>query len=304
MKNQWINIPILLLLSIIWGFSFILMKRGMFDEMGNTIFTSTQVGALRILFASLIILPLSVKLFRNIKDLKTWGILLLSGLCGNFIPAFLFTFAEQSVDSGYAGMLNSFTPMFTLGIGFIAFGRKVQKTEFLGVLIGAIGAIILGTASTSTSLEQTSIHTLAIILATALYGLNINLIKKHLSHLPAQQISASVFLTLLIPSIIATISTGTFDTLLQHPKAWDAIRYIAILGIVGTACTTLLYNRVIATTSPVYASTVTLLIPIVAMTIGHFTGEHITTQQVIGMVITLVGIIFITVISSLSNKAK
>ena len=304
MKNQWINIPILLLLSIIWGFSFILMKKGMFDSDGNTIFSPTQVASLRIVFASVIIFPLSIKLFKNIKSKKTWLILLLSGLCGNFIPAFLFTFAEQEVDSGYAGMLNSFTPIFTLTIGFFAFKRNVNRTELIGVIIGAIGAIILGMQSSMSNMDGKTIYIAAIVFATALYGLNINLIKKHLSHLPAQQISASVFLTLLLPSLFTATSTGTFHTLTTHPKAWPAIGFISILGIVGTACTTLLYNRVIATTSPVYASTVTLLIPIVAMIIGFCTGETITGTQLLGLGITLLGIIFITVISSIQARTK
>ncbi len=274
----------------------------MFDSQGNPVFSSAQVGALRIFFASTVLLPVSLKLFRQVKDLKTWGLLFLSGICGNFIPAFLFTFAEREIDSGYAGMLNSFTPIFTLLLGLLAFGTKIKRNEVFGVIIGAIGAIILGTQSGSSSTEGKTIYILAIVLATALYGLNVNLIKKYLSHLPAQVITASVFFTLWIPSIIAVLWSKTPTTLFTHPHAWRSIGFVAILGVAGTALTTLFYNRVIAKSSAVFASTVTLLIPLVAMFIGIASGEHLNTMQILGISITLIGIIFITVFPSIRKE--
>ncbi len=130
---------LLALLAGIWGSSFILMKRGMYTLTEEPIFSSSQVGALRMLIASLVMLPFAIRYLPQLKKWENVKFLMVVGFCGNFIPAFLFTYAETGISSGYAGMLNSCTPIFTILIGYLVFSNKLTFKQFLGVLIGTIG---------------------------------------------------------------------------------------------------------------------------------------------------------------------
>ena len=126
------------LLACIWGSSFILMKRGMHTIIGESIFSSNQVGALRMAIAGLVMLPFGIKAIRRVTHWKQVVALLIVGFCGNFLPAFLFPFAETKLSSGLAGMLNSFTPFFTLIIGVTLFKQALRFNQILGLLIGFI----------------------------------------------------------------------------------------------------------------------------------------------------------------------
>src|SRR5690606_26713319 len=146
MKQETKSWLLLIMLACIWGSSFILMKKGMFDAHHGVIFSDRQVGALRMLLASSVLLPFAFRAIRKVRSWKVWLALLGSGVCGNFVPAFLFTYAEKGVSSGYAGMLNSFTPIFTLLIGLLFFKNKLTTLQLLGVFIGTIGIVLLSTS--------------------------------------------------------------------------------------------------------------------------------------------------------------
>lgn len=292
------------MLACIWGSSFILMKKGMFDDDHQVIFTDRQVGALRMLLASSVLLPFAIRAVRKVKSWKVWLALLGSGICGNFIPAFLFTYAEQGVSSGYAGMLNSFTPIFTLLIGLLFFGNRLNTLQLVGVFIGTIGIVLL---STSGKLEPNSgsyLHIAAIILATFLYGISLNLIKYKLGHLRAIEISALAFFTIFLPSVAATLYFNTIDTLTHHPQALPALGYIAILSIIGTAFAVIVFNRVIALSSTLFASSVTYLIPIVAVCLGFLHHEAINISQIGSMFVILAGVFVANYLPALLAKRK
>ena len=114
MDNKFIHWVIFCLLALIWGSSFILMKEGL------TQLSPYQVAALRMLFAGLVLLPFAFKALKKIPKEKM-GLVLLSGIIGNFIPAFLFCIAETKIDSALAGILNSLTPLFTILVGVFFF---------------------------------------------------------------------------------------------------------------------------------------------------------------------------------------
>ena len=88
---------LLLLLAVIWGSSFILMKKGMFNENGDAIFSAPQVATLRILIASLVLLPFAIRSVRKLMVRKDFTVLLVVGLSGNLLPAFLFTYAQTGI---------------------------------------------------------------------------------------------------------------------------------------------------------------------------------------------------------------
>lgn len=280
------------------------MKKGMFDENHNEVFSDRQVGALRMFLAGLVLLPFALKAVRKVKDWKVWVALLGSGLCGNFIPAFLFTFAEKGVSSGYAGMLNSFTPIFTLLIGFAFFKNRLTFIQLLGVLIGTVGIVLLSTSGELESNSGTYIHILAIVLATFLYGVSLNLIKYKLQSLKAIEVTSLAFLTIFVPALFATLYFDSFTTLTTHPSGYTSFFYICILSIVGTAFAVAIFSQVIAMSSTLFASSVTYLIPIVAVIIGFAFKEQINAWQIFAMFIILTGVFIANYYPQLMAKRK
>jgi drug/metabolite transporter (DMT)-like permease len=290
MSKQTISWLLLLLLACIWGSSFILMKKGMFAEDGTAIFSSEQVGSLRMLIAALALLPISIG---KLKKLSWKNILPLAivGFCGNFFPAFLFTYAETGISSGLAGMLNSFTPIFTIIIGFLFFKTKLTNKQIIGTVIGTLGIIALVLTGKTASLNGDWDHILAIVLATLLYAISLTTIKNKLSNFNSFEITSLAFLIIFPFSICGFFLTDTIQTFNSNPMANQGIFYIIILSIVGTALAVVLFNRIIAFSSALFASSVTYFIPIVAVLIGFTFGETINLWQVLSMLIVLSGVI-------------
>jgi drug/metabolite transporter (DMT)-like permease len=266
------------------------MKRGMHTVDGLPIFSDLQVGAMRMLIAGLVLAPFAV---RHVKKIKTWQqfiSLSIVGFSGNFFPAFLFTYAETGLSSGFAGMLNSFTPIFTIIIGFFVFKVKLSSIQLLGIAIGTTGIVLLMFAGKSISMTGTWFHILAIVLATLMYGISLNTIKHTLQMFKAIEITSLAFFIVLIPAAIANLTFGTALTFQQNPHAMEGLGYITILSVVGTALAVILFNKIISISSALFASSVTYFIPIVAVLIGLYFGEQISWGQVGSMCIVLLGV--------------
>ncbi len=289
-KNS-LPIILLLLLACIWGSSFILMKRGMESMDGHKIFSDSQVASLRMIIASLVLLPVTLYSLKKIKSLKQVFHLSLVGFCGNFLPAFLFTYAETELSSGYAGMLNSFTPIFTLIIGGVIFRQKLSANQFIGVLIAFVGIVFLMLAGNDLSKSGSWSHISAIVLATFLYGISLNVIKHTLSDFKSLEITSLSFGILLLPGIFASFQTDTFEVIQNNDYALEGLFFISILSIFGTALALILFNRIIALTSTLFASSVTYLIPIVAVIIGFSFKETINFYQIASMVFVIFGVL-------------
>jgi drug/metabolite transporter (DMT)-like permease len=270
---------LLTILAIIWGSSFILMKEGL------KTFSSYEVAAFRILLAGLSLLPFVKWRKLEIKkgDFKYFA---LSGILGSGIPAFLFTAAQTKISSSLAGALNSLTPIFTLLVGVLFLGVPFRKLNLLGALIGILGAFFL--------IFQKGVHfefqhALLVVLATLFYGINVNLIKHKLQHYPSLVLAA-------LP--LAIIAVGGLSILIfLQPRLHIAdfqtiksISAIALLSIVGTAISLVLFNQLIQQTTAVFASSVTYLIPLVALLWGLMFHESISLFQVVGMGLILVAI--------------
>lgn len=285
--RAWLMLAVL---AAVWGSSFILMKKGMFADDGSAIFSDTQVGAIRMLIAGCVLLPFALRAVRKIKTFKQFLLLGLVGLSGNFFPAFLFTYAETGLSSGFAGMLNSFTPIFTILIGFFIYKIRLTPIQLIGVAIGSVGIILLMVAGKSLSMTGTWFHILAIVLATLFYAVSLTTIKYKLQEFKSFEITSLAFLIILLPSIFANFQFGTLKTLQENPNAWEGLGYISILAIVGTALAVILFNQLISTSSALFASSVTYFIPIVAVLFGISYGEKIGWGQVGSMVIVLSGV--------------
>ncbi len=281
----------LVILALIWGSSFILMKKGMYDESGGAIFSDSQVGALRMAIAGLVMLPFGLMNLKKITNWKQVLYLLIVGTCGNFFPAFLFTFAETKLSSGLAGMLNSFTPFFTLILGFLIFKQKIRLKQVVGLLIAFTGICILVGILNDEPMEISMLHVGAILLATLMYGTSLNTIKYKLSEFKSLEIASLSFTFLAIPSWIVTLSLDTTSVLKTNSHAYEALFFISILSVFGTCLALLLFNQIIALKSPMFASSVTYMIPIVAVLLGVFLNhEKFHVSQFLGMIVIVGGV--------------
>jgi len=284
-EKRRFQFSILLLLALVWGSSFILMKTGLRS------FSHNQAAAIRILLASLVLLPVAIK---NLKYLKRKDVpgLLVAGFMGSFIPAFLFTLAQTRINSSVAGMLNSLTPVFTLLAGILFFKTKTGWMQVTGLVLGLSGAVCLISLGEGVSLKNIDPYALFIVLATLLYGTNVNVIKSRLTHLTGAQITSFSFMFLWPPALIYLLTTD-FTPVIQN-SGWPLhLLALATLGVIGTALAMLLMNSLIRYTSAVFATSVTYIIPIFAISWGLLAGEHITILHVACMAMILLGIYLI-----------
>jgi drug/metabolite transporter (DMT)-like permease len=277
--NKWL---LLIVLSLIWGSSFILIKRGL---LGLNAF---QVGSLRILFTATFLLLIGFKSLAKIPRFQ-WKYIAMTAFFGTFLPVYLFAYAQTQIHSSVSAILNSLTPMNTLILGVLAFGLSFKRTQIIGVLIGFAGSILLVYNGAINHPGQNYFYAIFIVIASLCYATNVNLIKKYLSDLSPMSISVGNFAIMTIPAIIVLSFSGFFDVVYLE-KTQHAMVYIAILGVVGTGVANLIFFRLIQISSPVFATSVTYLIPVVAFCWGLLDNETLTPVQFLGAFIVLVGV--------------
>ncbi len=283
MNKQYLKWVIFVGLSLVWGSSFILMKLAMKH------LTPTQVGALRMLIAALFLLLIGYDRLREVSK-KEWKYLVLIAISGTFIPTFLFTFAIQHIDSGIVAILNSFTPLNTLLIGLLFFHYRFTKKQVFGIFIGILGTVLLVGKSAQLNPDDNYWYALLVLAATLGYAINVNVIKKYLSDLDALTIAVANFALVLLPALLVLIFTGFFDMPVTGKPILIALGYVAVLAIVGTALAMIYFNKMVQIASPLFASSVTYTIPIVALLWGLWDGEQISLMQIAAGVIILLGV--------------
>jgi drug/metabolite transporter (DMT)-like permease len=255
-------------------------------------------------FAAAVLTPFALYYLRKLKSIKDLLMLAIVGFSGNFFPAYLFTFAETGISSGYTGMLNSFTPIFALIIGFVIFRNRLTPIQIVGVIIGTIGIVLLSVAGHNLSVNGTFWHIGAVVIATLFYAISLNTIKFTLQHYSGMMITSIAFFLLLLPSLISNWYSGTWSEIVSNPNANEGLFFIGILSVVGTAFAVYLFNLLIAKASVLFSSSVTYLIPIVAVFIGLVYGERINLFQVLSMLVILVGIFVANVIPKIRKKGN
>ena len=280
-KNNTENWVILLILSIIWGSSFILMKKSLIS------FTYIEVGFLRLIIAFLALSPF---LTSSLKRLKTIYIapLLLVSIVGTVIPAVLFAFAQTYLNSANTGMLNALTPIFTLIIGVILFKKKMNNQGLLGIIMGLIGTYILLLPS-NIDIANTK-YSIIVIVATICYAISINTIKEKLKDLGPLDIAVLASLFSFIIPIGYIIQQGVFVTINKISANIFPFLYIIVLGLICTSFAIILFNHLIKKTSALFGSSTTYLIPIFAIIWGLIDNETIQNHEIIGMLIILFGV--------------
>jgi len=267
------------------------MKKGMYGSNGEPIFSAPQVGSLRMLIASSVLLPWAIKGWQSLRSKKDILYFSIVGTCGSFLPAFLFTFAETGITSGLAGMLNSFTPIFTILLGLLIFQQRLNSYQYIGVSIGTVGIILLVLSGKQSSLSGDTTHILAVIAATLLYAISLSTIKYKLQHYSSMQVTSISLSLIWIPAFLIVLLMDTPTVILENDLASDGLYAIIVLALFGTAIATILFNATIRLSSALFASSVTYLMPIVSVLIGWRFGEVITAAQIGSMFIILLGIL-------------
>ncbi|RXM50732.1 MULTISPECIES: DMT family transporter [unclassified Chryseobacterium] len=282
-KEKWL---LLATLSIIWGSSFILIKKSL-DH-----FNPYQVGSLRVLIAGIILLPVAISNYKFFpkKHIK-W--LILAALTGNFIPMFLFPIAEKEISSSIAGIINSMMPIFVIIVGALVWKFETTKKQIIGVLISFTGVCILAFGGGDSG-ELKIIPILLLLLATLCYALSTTTVKSKLMDVSSIVLSSFIFsFVLLFPSIIALTSTGFFSEFSFSKDNMLGLMFVSLLSIFGTGLAMTMNYRLLKVSTPLFASTVTLIMPIVAIIWGIIDGEKLSIMQFVGAGIIIAGLIFL-----------
>ena len=285
---KWI---LLIGLSVIWGSSFILIKKSLEH------FNPYEVGALRVLISGLVLMPYAVSKIKQFprKHLK-W--LIIAAVSGNFIPMFLFPIAETQITSSIAGIINSMMPIFVIIVGSLVWKFSTTRKQLLGVLVSFSGACILALGGGGSG-ELKIIPILLLLLATLMYAISTTTVKSRLHEVPATILSAFVFsFVLLFPSLVVLVLSGFFRDFEMNQGTLQGLGFVAMLSVFGTGLAMMMNYKLLSISTPLFASTVTLLMPIVAIIWGILDGEKLTAVQTIGAIIILAGLIF------LRSKAK
>ena len=277
----------LIILSVIWGSSYILIKKGL------TGLTPVQLGSLRVIITTLLIAPIGYNKIKHIpKNKMKW--VAISAFVGSFFPAYLFAFAETEISSSVTAVMVSLTPLFTLLISVIIFGEELLKKQVIGVIIGFLGIVVLINNELLSS-SFNILYVMFIVLAAFCYAVNANLLKYKLPNIPALGIVFMSFLFMFIPAfIVLFFSDFPFSDFTSNPLILESIVYIVILALFGTAIAKVMYIKLLAISTPVFSVSTTYLIPVVGIFWGLLDGEEFTLTQFIGTSIILIGVYLVT----------
>jgi len=276
---------ILIILAIIWGSSFILIKRGL------VAFPADQVAAIRLIVSFIFISPFAIIWLRKIpRDKRVYCILV--GFVGTGIPAFLFAFAQTHISSSMAGMLNTLTPVFVLVLGQLFFKLSVNNYKKIGIAIGFVGALMLVLSSADTP-GQFSKYSMLIVLATVCYAISVNIMHKYLAAVNSIAITTMALLFVGPPAGVYLFTTDFIDRMLFHDDALMSVGSIALLALFSTTIATVIFNKLVQMTGAIFSSAITYLIPIVALIWGFVDGEQLLLVHFAGLAAILCGIYLI-----------
>ena len=285
MNNYNLKWIFLIILSVIWGSSFILMTIAIDNGL-----SALQLGALRIVTCSLFLFTIG---FNHIKKIKKRHVkwITLSAFLGTFFPVFMFSYAHTEIDSSIASILNSLTPLNTIIFGYLAFSSKFSKNQLLGVLTGLSGTILLIILSKDHNPNQNYLYSLFVLGASICYAFNVHIIKKYLQDLNPISIAVGNFIVIFIPSAIMLYFTGFFNLdFSSNPNTKKALGSVLILAVFGTGIAKIMFNKLVQIATPIFASSVTYTIPIIAVILGTLYGEKLNLYQLIAAGIILVGV--------------
>ena len=283
--KKWIY---LIVLSIIWGSSYILIKKGLVG------LTPIQLGAFRILMTTVILLLVGYKSLRG-WSFQQWKWLVFTGFFGTFFPSFLFAFSETEINSSVVAVLNGLTPLFTIIIAYFFFQQRVKKKQLGGVLVGFLGTVILVAQEFSLSSTGDGRYAFLVVLASMCYAINVNTLKHKLEGVAPMAIALANFIAICIPALILLLTSPfTWDSFYTDTTILTSMGYIFILSLFGTAFAKVLFNELLTFSSTVFSISITYLLPIVAIGWGVLDGESFGGIQWLASGLILGGIYLVT----------
>jgi drug/metabolite transporter (DMT)-like permease len=275
--QNWLQ---LLLLAVIWGSSFILIKRTLLY------LNPVQLACFRIGITCVAFLPYMIMITKRIDWSRWWKFLLL-GLTTTGIPSFCFAFAQKYVTSATAGILNSLTPIFTLLVSVWVFNAEFKWSKLAGVILGFLGAGLLVYKSGDGNLSSSITGSLIILIATICYGFNANIVKQFFSDMKPIEVSAGAFSMVGIPAVLYLLFSKSTYELFSNPSGQIGLVYVASLSLLCTLLANLFFYDLVQKTNAVFSSSVTFLIPLVAALWGLWDGESLNFYHFISMLCIL-----------------
>ena len=293
MEKSQLKYVYLVILSLIWGSSFILIKKALGQDNGNLTLTPLQLGALRVILSGVILTVIGLSSFKKAsKSDYLW--LFISGLLGTFFPVFLFAYAQTEIDSAVSGILNSTVPLITLILGAIVFGISFSRVQLLGVIIGLGGAIGLIFAGMEGNPDQNYLFAGFVLIACCCYASNVNIIKRYLQNVKPLAIAAGNFIFITPLAVIVLFLSDGHSLDYTNPQIQKSLGYIVVLCIFGTVAAKIMFNKLVQITSPVFASSVTYLMPVVGLTWGILDGESFNLWQGISTAVIIFAVVLVT----------
>ncbi|WP_166435230.1 DMT family transporter [Christiangramia sabulilitoris] len=295
LKNlKWIY---LIILSIVWGSSFILIKKALIG------LTALEVGSFRIIFAAVFLILVGFKSISRLS-LRQWKWIILSGFLGSFFPVYLFAYAETEIDSAIASILNATTPLLTLIFGALFFRSVFSQNKITGVIVGLLGTAGLIISGASINPDQNYMYSILVIMAAACYAMNVNILKTRMSDISPLGIAAGNFSVLFLPAVLILFLSGFFENVEFNDAFQFSILSVAILGIIGTGVAMIIFNKLVQISDPVFTTSVTYTIPVVALGWGVMDGEIFSFWQLISAFVILIGVFIVNKSKSLISRYR
>ena len=279
-NKKWFYLAIL---SLIWGSSFILIKKGLVG------LNSVQLASLRMIFAATVIYIYSYNSIKKIPK-KSWKWIVITAYLGTFFPVYLISYGQTEIESGLASIITTVTPINTLIIGIIFFSLTFSIKQLFGLFIGLVGAVLLLYEASETNLNSNIYFSFFIYLTTVGYAASVNLIKKYLTNIPPEAVTAGIFLSISPPAIIVLYFSDFTDLNFQDPLILKSIFFVLVLGVFGSAIAQTLFNKFVKISSPIFASAVTYTMPVVAIFWALIDGEILSIMQFFATAIILIGV--------------
>lgn len=277
---------LLLALALIWGTSYILIKKGLIA------FTPVELACLRLSISFVASVPFAIKALSAIPRDKFSAVFLI-GFFGNGIPAFLFALSLTKSGSAVTGILNSLSPLWTLLVGIYFFKVVVSRQKVSGVIVGFMGAMVLVLGKRGENFQTDALYSLLPVAATLCYGISSNIMKEKMQTGNPIYVTSLALMTVGLPSLIGLFFTSAPAKIIGG-QVWPSFACIAILSLFGTLIAWMLFYRLVQRTDALFAASVTYLAPIVAIGWGLLDGEVLNFLQLLGMLLILTGVYFTT----------
>ena len=283
-RTAWVDVLTLLGLALIWGTSYILIKWGL------EVYTPLQVACLRVGLSAAALAPLVYVHLPRVERSQL-PLLLLVGLTGTGLPSFLFPFAQTELSSSLTGMLSGLTPLCTFLVAWLVFRNRPRRQQFAGIAIGLSGAVLLAYLAPGGGQSHQLLYALFILAACFCYGLSSNIVGNRFPDTPPLTITVVSFFLVGLPGLLYALTFGgVYRTTVSHPGGPWAFGCLLVLALGSTVLASIVFFRLVQRTGAVFASTVSYLIPVVALVWGLLDGEVLSWGQLPAAALILLGV--------------